>query len=1126
MQCPGCQFDNREGVKFCEECGAKFEIVCPTCKADIPFGRKFCGKCGHPLSPVAEALPVDYSQLQSYTPKHLVQKILTNRSAIEGERKLVTVLFADVANYTSIAEKLDPEEIHHIMDGCFKILMDEIHQYEGTINQFTGDGIMALFGAPIAHENHAQRACYAALCIQRKLEDYAKKLKAGYGVEFKMRLGINTGLVMVGAIGNDLRMDYTADGDTTYLASRLESIAEPGNVLLSENTYRLIKAYFKLEALGPVTLKGIKEEQNAYLLIDSSRLRTRFDEAVSKGLVRFVGRKNSMATLGNTWNEAAEGFGQVLGIMGEPGVGKSRLLLEFKRSLDEEDIHFLEGRCLPYGDSIAYLPFLDILKSYFSIQEGQSDSAITKNIKEKITILEKEYSPFLLPAFQQLLSLEIVDASWHQIGPKQRRHHIFEALKWLFLTLSEQKPLVALVDDLQWVDETSEEFLSYFIDSISQNPILLVLLYRPEYTHPWENRSHYSKIGLGQLAKESVVELSSAVLDDVPMEAKLKELILRKCAGNPLFIEEFIHTLLENDYIRKNHQFVLIHGSDSIMIPDTIHGIVAARIDKLDGDLKQIIQAASVIGQNFGYRILQTITGRGEELQLCLDKLRRLEFINERAIFPELEYTFRHALIQEVAYSSLLLKRRTDLHARIGLAAEFLYADKLDEFYEILAYHFSQGEDYPKAYKYLKLSGEKAEEYFSHWPAFHFFEKARKTYDMLPEEDRVDAEKLEICKMMTRPIAMLGFPKGSLKILKEGAKIAKELGDQKSFARFHNDISILYTARGDSLLSIAHSEKSFNEAEKIDDIEIMAPLALSLCYAFVASCRYDKVIDISQRVAGLIEKTERKSEFFNTPFVLYSFLLGISGMAMAMRGDFKKGQRASKKGLDYAEKSGHTMTLAFNELQHASVLVLKGDGQEAMGHCQSTIKYSEDIQWPTILSQGWTIRGYASYLVGELNRARDFVLKGLSIQEDSGIEAMISLHYCTLSMVLFDLDNLEEAHRWSEKALEFSLKNHEKRYEGLSKIWTGRILGSREKAQYIEGEQLIHEGYEILKELGVRPAMAQGLLHLGELYKNSGHEFRAVEHLGKAQSMFEEMKMDFWAAKCREAWKGLQRRGQ
>jgi class 3 adenylate cyclase/tetratricopeptide (TPR) repeat protein len=1122
MRCPGCQLDNREGAKFCKECGTKLERKCPSCGYPCKSDSLFCDECGYNFATPKAPLPVDYSRPESYTPKFLADKILNTRSAVEGERKVVTVLFADVANYTAIAEKRDPEEVHRIMDGCFKILMDGIHRYEGTINQFTGDGIMAIFGAPIAHENHAQRACYAALSIQRAIEDYGEKVRADSGLEFKMRFGINSGLVMVGAIGNDLRMDYTADGDTTNLASRLESIAKPGSVVVSESTYRLIKAYFRLEALGPVTLKGKEEPQNAYLLIDSTSVKTRFEEAVSKGLVRFVGRKNSMATLRSIWNRANEGLGQVMGIMGEPGVGKSRLMLEFKRSLAEDDIHFLEGRCLPHGDSIAYLPFLDILKAHFSIKEGQDDSDSTKNIKEKITFMDKKASPFMISAFQQLLSLRIDDESWHPIEPKQKRYHMFETLKSLFIGMSEEKPLIIVVDDLQWMDRTSEEFLSYFIDSISQTPILLMLLYRPEYTHPWEKKSHYSKIGLGQLTRKSSVELISAVLEEGAVEDELEQLILRQSAGNPLFIEELIYSLLENHVIeKKNGRFVLVHRLDSINVPDTIHGIVAARIDKLDDTLKRIMQTASVIGHDFGYRILQTITGMGEELKSRLDKLQSLELIYEKKLFPELEYTFKHALIQEVAYSSLLLKRRMELHANIGLSLEFLYADRLDEFYEILAYHFSSGEHFAKAYQYLKLSGKKAESNFSHLEAFHFFEKALRTSDKLAKQDGADSEKLEIYNLMRRPIAMLGYPKDSLRILTEGVEIAKALGDQKSLSRFHNDISVLYTARGDSLSSIAHSEKSFHEAAKIEDIEIMAPLALPLCYAYVTSCKYDKLIDVSSKMAELIERLGRESDSFNTIFNLYSFLLGLCGMGLGMRGDFRKAKMVSEKGLNHAIQFGHKMTLAFNELQYANLFVFQGDGQTPIPHCRNSIKYSEDIGWLTISSQAWTVLGYSHYLLGELDRAREFVSKGLKSQEDSGIEAMLSLHYWIFAMVLFGQGDLEDALQCAEKALELSIKNKERRYEGLSKIWIGKILGSKEKAQYREGEQLILEGYDILKELCVRPAMAQGHFHLGELYRNSGEDLKAVEEFRKAKAMFEEMEMDYWTAKAQEALKGL-----
>lgn len=371
MQCPKCQFENPEGMKFCVECGNKFEAKCPKCGFSNSPSFKFCGECGHSLIRSTEEISsIKYSKPQSYTPKFLADKILTTRSSLEGERKLVTVLFADVANYTSMSEKLDPEEVHQIMDGCFKILMDEIHKFEGTINQFTGDGVMAIFGAPISHEDHPQRACRAALAIQKAMIEYSEVIEKESKIEFKLRIGMNSGPVIVGAIGDDLRMDYTAVGDTTNLAMRLESMAEPGNVQISENTYRLVKAYFDCEDLGSVFVKGKEEPQRAYKLIKSSEVQTRMEASVAKGLVRFVGRKNSMAAIQNAWDKAANGSGQILGVVGEAGVGKSRQLLEFKNSLVNSDFNYFEGHCLHYGGSMAYLPLLDILKAFFEIEEG------------------------------------------------------------------------------------------------------------------------------------------------------------------------------------------------------------------------------------------------------------------------------------------------------------------------------------------------------------------------------------------------------------------------------------------------------------------------------------------------------------------------------------------------------------------------------------------------------------------------------------------------------------------------------------------------------------------------------------------------------------------------------------
>ena len=383
MKCQECQTENPATRKFCRECGTKFLLACIHCGTENLPDDKFCGECGYSLKNLKKETLINYSEPHSYTPKYLADKILTTRSSIEGERKLVTVLFADVAGYTSISEKLDPEEVHQIMDDCFKILMEKIHKYEGTINQFTGDGVMALFGAPVAHEDHAQRACYAALSIQKTLTDYEKNIRNKYEVDFKMRIGLNSGPVIVGSIGDDLRMDYTAVGDTTNLASRIENMAGPGTILSSAHTYRLAKDFFEFKVLGKIELRGKEQPQDTYKLLKPGKAESRIEASIAKGLSRFVGRKNSMGAILEAYAKAQTGAGQVIGVVGDAGVGKSRLLLEFKNRLSESNIRYLEGRCIHFGGAIAYLPILDILRSYFKIKEGDQESLIKKKHDRK-----------------------------------------------------------------------------------------------------------------------------------------------------------------------------------------------------------------------------------------------------------------------------------------------------------------------------------------------------------------------------------------------------------------------------------------------------------------------------------------------------------------------------------------------------------------------------------------------------------------------------------------------------------------------------------------------------------------------------------------------------------------------
>ena len=397
MKCPECQFENREEAKFCSECGYKYEFICLKCGHKLRLGSKFCDECGYDLRQTKVTPHVNYSEPESYTPRHLADKILTTRSSIEGERKLVTVLFADVANYTLISEKLDPEEIHKIMDGCFKILMDEIHKFEGTINQFTGDGVMALFGAPIAHEDHAQRACYAALSIQGTIEAYGNRILKDIGVEFKMRIGLNSGQVVVGAIGDDLRMDYTAQGDTSNLAARMESNAEPGTVLVSENIYRFARDFFEFKPKGQVQIKGKEAPIEAYQLLRAGEIETRMAASTARGLTRFVGRRREMEAIKEAYKKARSGQGQVVGIVGEAGIGKSRLIFELRNTLPQGEYTLLEGHCLHYGVSMPYLPILDVFRSYVGIKEGDPEPAIKKKMRQRIRWLDENLITVIPP---------------------------------------------------------------------------------------------------------------------------------------------------------------------------------------------------------------------------------------------------------------------------------------------------------------------------------------------------------------------------------------------------------------------------------------------------------------------------------------------------------------------------------------------------------------------------------------------------------------------------------------------------------------------------------------------------------------------------------------------------------
>jgi class 3 adenylate cyclase len=714
VHCSRCGKENRDDARFCRGCGSPLAPTCSACGAAVLEDAAFCDRCGAPARAptaapaAAPAPPAAAPAPSSYTPAHLAARIRASRAALEGERKLVTVLFADVVGSTSIAERIDPEEMRTLMDRCFGHMLEEVHRYEGTVNQFTGDGVMALFGAPLALEDAPRRAVLSALAIQRALAGCREELRDACKVDLQVRIGIHTGLVVVGRIGNDLRMEYTAIGDPTNLAARLQTLAAPGTVVVSEATHRLAGAFFETRDLGLHTVKGKREPVRVFEITGERPTRGAFDALADRTLTPLAGRTRELAALEEAMEAAAAGHGQLVFVVGEAGIGKSRLLLEFRRALAERSHTWVEGRCASYGGSTAFLPIVDMWRRSLWIEDQDDEATACGKIDAGIALLGADLA-WTKPYVRLLLSLPAGDSAIEASDAATQRAETFRALKALTLRAAERQPIVMLVEDLHWIDTASEEYLAFLADAVPTTRLLLVLTHRPGHRHVFGDRSYHRRITVGALDRGDMATMARGILEIATLPDELATLLASKAEGNPLFIEEVTKSLLEEGVLRRDDdRIVLTRALADVAVPDSIHGVLMARLDRLDDAPKQALQLASVIGREFALRLLARVIEVGDGVSTLVAELRALELIYEKAAHPELAYMFKHALTHDVAYESILLQRRRELHRTIGLAIEELYADRLVEHYETLALHFGRGEDWPRAFEYHARAAEKS----------------------------------------------------------------------------------------------------------------------------------------------------------------------------------------------------------------------------------------------------------------------------------------------------------------------------------------------------------------------------------------------------------------------------------
>ena len=735
MDCSRCRSPNREGRRFCAECGAPLILPCSACGYGNEPGERFCGGCGMPLGE------------EIARPK-------------EGERRQVTVLFADVVGFTSLSERLDPETVREIMEGCCAVLAREVERYGGSINAFTGDGIMALFGAPLAEEDHAARAVHAALRIQEALVGYADDVEHRCGTPFRVRIGLNTGLVVAGGIGDGQTSEYTALGDTINLAARLEQAAPPGGVLAGQTTQRSAGDVFSWREVGPLEIKGKSAPVPAYEPLAVSDAHGRFEAVAKRGLTSFVGRQSELDSLVAAWERAGAGRGQVVSIIGEAGLGKSRLLHEFKSELARRNVPLYEGSCFTYGETISYLPFLEILRGLLGLRANGPEEDARQAIEEHLAkmMLPADIGPYLLNLLGAGPEEELVA---HQSSPVVRMRTL-DGLRRLVLADAASKPEALILEDVHWIDKASEEVLAGIVEAMADVPLLVVLVYRPEYLHAWGDKAYHAEISLTRLGGASSAAMVRAILGKpyaarlalerlspedsqtmvrtllgtATIPPELEELVGAHTDGNPLFIEELTRDLLERgELVREDDRYVLTRPTEVLALPTTVQGVLLARVDRLNPELRSLLQVAAVLGRVFSHQLLGTVAQVDAGLDQALLQLEDLDFVYPTTLAPERQYSFKHVLAQEAVYQTLVRPRREAHHERAGQAIETLYADRLEEFYELLAYHYARSGNDDKAFEYLDLANQKATRANALAEAMGYFGQAMELLDRVPVTD-------------------------------------------------------------------------------------------------------------------------------------------------------------------------------------------------------------------------------------------------------------------------------------------------------------------------------------------------------------------------------------------------------
>jgi predicted ATPase/class 3 adenylate cyclase len=1105
MACPNCGEGNRRTATFCRNCGQTINQSAP-------------------LPPAVTSAPAPIT----YVPKHLSEKIFASRQALEGERKHVTVLFADIRGSTALIDGRDPEEAQKIIDPVLHLMMKAVHRYEGTVNQVLGDGIMALFGAPLAHEDHALRACYAALAMQEELQRHRHSLGQSEESGLQIGIGMNTGEVVVRSIDNDLNVEYSALGHTTHLAARMQELASASGILMTNSTLREVEGFVEVRPRGAVQAKGISRPVDAFELVGATTARTRVQAAGVRGLTPLVGREPEIAVFKKLIEQTAAGRGQVLAMVGEAGMGKSRLVHEFTRHQLPPGWLVLEAASVSYGKATPYFPLIVMLRRYFQIGDGEGSENIQERVVMHVLELDNTLRDTIAPTLSLLDELPNDEhlapehrQSWlsqqpdialaiqrfNAMDPQQRRRHTLDAVKRLLIRESQRQPVLAVFEDLHWIDTETQAFLDGLIDSLPLARLLLLVNYRPGYSHSWGDKTFYTQLRVEPLQHSGAEELLGYLLGNNKDLIPLEQMLLVRTEGNPFFAEESVRSLVETGFlVGEKGAYRTGLKIESIHIPSTVQNVVADRIDRLPVDEKHLLQTAAVVGVAVPYPLLRAVAELSEDtLNLCLGHLQAAEFLYESNLFPELEYTFKHALITEVAYGALLHERRTWLHSNVMTALEKVEGATSHDHVEKLARHAFHGELWDKAVTYLRQTGSKAMGRSAYREAAACLDRALISLKKLPS-NRQNLERMIDLRLDFRNAL---FPLEELdrviEHLRAAETLAESLGDKRRLGRIYGYLVHFFTLIGDRKQATVASLKGLNLARGLADSSIQIELNYYVGRAHYYAGDYDEAIELHKRNIESLggEKIHDRFDMECPPSILCRVFLV---MCLAEIGELSSAIKYGTEALQIANEMEHSFGAVYADSALGIAHIRKGELDAAIAVLERGLERCRTadipVQFPLVASP----LGLAYTRTGR-------IVEGISLLEQA-VEQTASkrisgqaFRVAWLSEAYLRADRVSEASAQAELALELARKYQEKGREA----WILRLLGlihdRQNPADTATVESYFRQALERAIQFKMRPLEAHCRFNLGELYGRLGDKDNARSQLRNAIDSFRAMEM-------------------